>query len=114
MKTKKHHKIDVFFAKDKDWRWRLVAPNGKIVLQGEGHESPSKAVRAVTAAQAAFGDADIVIKPRAAAAAPQKAQSKKKVRRRRLRSDKGVKRGSKKSKTNGNGQDAVTTAAAAH
>lgn len=30
------------------WRWRLVARNGEIVLQGEGHTRETDAIRAAT------------------------------------------------------------------
>lgn len=30
-----------------DWRWRLIAANGRIVAHGEGHTSQRDALRAV-------------------------------------------------------------------
>lgn len=42
-----------------EWRWRLVAANGKIVAVGESHLTRDKAVRAAEGVQRAAREAQI-------------------------------------------------------
>lgn len=56
--AKKLHTIELYRSRsDKQWRSRLRAANGKIVLPQEGHASPSKAKRALRAASAGLVEA---------------------------------------------------------
>ena len=38
-KTK--YKVEMYQDKKKEWRWRLKAPNGKIIAHGEGYKRRS-------------------------------------------------------------------------
>lgn len=47
MAERRQYRIEVFQAKDGEWRWRMRARNGKIVADsGEGYRRKQGAVRA--------------------------------------------------------------------
>lgn len=49
----KQPKFEVYQAKDKSWRWRLKAANGRVLGSGEGHTRERDAWRAVDTVRAA-------------------------------------------------------------
>lgn len=51
----KQPRFDVYQRKDKQWGWRLIAANGRILCQGEAHTREADAYRAVdTVGRTAF------------------------------------------------------------
>lgn len=39
------NQYEIFKGEDKQWYWRLVAKNGKIVCQSEGYKRRSQAIK---------------------------------------------------------------------
>ncbi len=52
-----HPKLEVYEAADGEWRARLIAGNGQIVLPPEGHRDPTDVVRAWVNAAALLNEA---------------------------------------------------------
>lgn len=56
MKTKRTPKVETYKDSDGEWRTRVRAKNGRIVLPQESHKDSTKAKRAIRAAIAALTD----------------------------------------------------------
>lgn len=55
--------LTVYQDVDSQFRLRLVAPNGKIVIPVEGHTNKQNAVRAARSLQRWIADAELVVDP---------------------------------------------------
>lgn len=65
MNKKVDMKFELYEDKAGQWRWRLVAKNGRTVADGgEGYHSQGNARRAVKAFRHCVGSATIVVVPR--------------------------------------------------
>lgn len=49
--SKRTPKFHSYQDADGQWRWRLLAGNGEVVCQGEGHPTMAKAIRATRRVQ---------------------------------------------------------------
>lgn len=55
-------KFELYKDKAGEWRWRLVAKNGKTIADsGEGYNGPGNVRRALKGFRKAVGDAEIVV-----------------------------------------------------
>lgn len=61
-KTKRTPKVEIYPDAAGEYRWRLLAANGAIIAQGEGHSTASNARRAARGMLRAAAAAVIVTK----------------------------------------------------
>lgn len=55
-------KFELYEDKAGEWRWRLVAKNGKTIADsGEGYHGQGNARRALKTVRKAIADADIIV-----------------------------------------------------
>lgn len=55
--------FEIFRAKDKSWRFRLRAGNGKVVCQSEGYTTRRRAVSGVHAVRRIAGGSIVIDRP---------------------------------------------------
>lgn len=56
----KHPKFEIFKDKAGEWRWRLKAPNGRVIAASEGYKRKRSAERGAVSVQRATATARIV------------------------------------------------------
>lgn len=56
-------RFECYRSPDGDWRWRLKAPNGRVIASGEGYRTRSGVKRAIEAIMIYAADPEIEVLP---------------------------------------------------